>query len=194
MLKTFLASGPLVLLLLVNALMGPQHTNAATSSSEGCNMKSHYCLSDPECLDCILLSSSSTDAYFDCKHTYSDTSIGFGSDGANCDALQSWACCLDAVSSDDCLGNSFFAEYHLCFLQQSQELFGCPITNLECSYDGGVDDGAADDAVIIDDAEERSGVTTSSAPTCFGRLDLLEGIMIMCTVVSCLLLPFSAHE
>lgn len=158
------ASGPLVLFLLVTATTVLQHSGAI------CDDEWSACFDDAVCNSCYYewgQSDTSFDAFNECLEDYPDIDYGVEIDWCFWHAASD--CCKDSVNSNDCLGNSAFLEHALCNLNISVTAkVGEGCTAMTCN-DGSVavlvdDDAgvAGDDAGIVDDdtgvANDDTGV------------------------------------
>lgn len=161
--KIFVASGPLVLFLLVTATMVLQHTGAI------CDAEWSTCFDDEVCNECYYGWSESDeafDAHTECLDDYPD--IDYGADIDWCFVYAASPCCKAAVSSNDCLGNSAFVEYHVCSLNYSttsQEKGEC--TALTCN------DGMG--AVLADDDADTADDNAGTADDDAGEADADAG-------------------
>lgn len=83
-----------------------------SSSGSSCNNELFACFDDEECNECT--NNVSGEAYSECiaDQDVDETDV--------CAALSLGPCCVDAISSNDCLGNSAFVELWTCALRDQQ--------------------------------------------------------------------------
>lgn len=159
------ASGPLVLLLLATAAMTLQRTGAATSSAF-CTAETAACNDNEECVGCMsgyYSVDGGPEAFVECLE---DTSYYY--DAADpCTSLAGTPCCSDLMSANDCLGNSAFVDFWVCYMNEFTDALGvsgeCTAASLTCDGSGAevvVDD--TDDADATDDG--TGGVIGDDAP------------------------------
>jgi len=153
----------LLLFFLVNAT-NALHSEAVSPYSaklEGpqCVSEARNCAVGTECLECISpTTQEKLDAFLDCVAGMSTAR----SSPFSCASRSVPACCLDAVSANDCLGNDFFVAYKLCSVSGS--IFGdITIAGVEVEQCQAFDCSAADDSGegLVGDADggadEREG-------------------------------------
>lgn len=139
--KYFVASGPLVLLLLIIATLVLQYTGATTSSLSWCDAEYDVCYTNAECLECL-------QAWDDAEGATADECYGDYEYAADsCSQLSATPCCYAEFFSNDCLGNSAFVEYWTCYIDKVSIAVG----------PGGCDDLTCDGGI-----EGTSGVRSTS--------------------------------
>eukprot|EP00752_Nemacystus_decipiens_P007160 g6412.t1 len=156
------ASGPRFLLFLAFVTTTLQRAGAQISSPV-CTAEATACNEDPECSECstdwIQGSGAEgfTDAFNDCL-----VHSGYYDPAEPCSLYIGTPCCYDALSANDCLGNSAFVEFWVCFIDDLREAGGleeeCTAASLTCPEGSGsevvpddTDDEADDDASVIGD-------------------------------------------
>ncbi len=148
----------------VNALLQTESGSTASTGPEGprCVSEARSCAADKECLECISpTTQEELDAVLDCVAGSSTTGLS----PFSCTSRSVPACCLDAVSASDCLGNDLFVAYELCTLSSlfhditvsGIEVEECEA--LDCSAANGGGNGVIGDA--DGEADEREGTGDS---------------------------------
>lgn len=133
---------------------GPSITSSA--SDDECSADFQTCSGDTECAECLTLADTNEVQECTANNLFDGTDV--------CTHLSIAPCCIDAVSSNGCMGNNAFTEYYQCRNSQISTAAGqgtCSALTCDDDSVGGVD-GGADGA---DTAGETSGVQSSSPGT-----------------------------
>lgn len=152
-LKTRLAASWTLLLFLTTATIVLQHAGATTSSTAGCDQNALVaaCDADTVCSECR--SPESGAEWVECTEDFD-----LFTDSCSLHLVD--ACCYDATSANDCLGNDAFVESWLCFATNLVNASGQEgeCTTLPCSDDAGASSESDDDcfaelSACLDDEE-----------------------------------------
>lgn len=160
------ASGPVVLRLLVTATIVLQHTGALTSEPWylTCDdIKEEFCLTDPECYECIAYwDAPDDDALAECFGSF-DNGMDADDTSETCRISPAASCCFDSYTSTDCLGNSAYVEVSTCEIYAFAVLGGYEdclgATSWTCGdgRGGGAVADYTDDVVLL--ADDDTGYT-----------------------------------
>lgn len=146
-----------LLLLVAITTVVLQHASAATSSAY-CTSEFEDCYADEDCASCI--TEIDTEAYIDCAGDAAMDSIDTDVANYTCEVLSVSACCYDAGSDKNCLGNDAFVEYMLCTMSYMSSVVGGDeeCTTITCDAVDGVDS-------VVEEDESGAGGVMSSSPT-----------------------------
>lgn len=132
-----------------------QHAGAATSSTTDiCDAETRACIGDAECADCLRSISGNVDEYSECVSDYDYDDL-YDEDGEldACSYSSVTPCCVDSISTNDCMGNNAFVGYYTCLASYvSTETGRGECSTITCSDDSGGDDEVeGDDDVTVTD-------------------------------------------
>lgn len=150
-LKSRLAASGSLFVFLITATRLLQHAGAATSSMGICFAETDACFNETVCSECGSRGIS-VDEFNECLNS---NESGYSNEGDEdyCALYSATPCCIDALSTHDCLGNNAFVVLYTClssFISVQAGGEGC--STITCSAGiGGDDEVEGDDNVTVTD-------------------------------------------
>eukprot|EP00752_Nemacystus_decipiens_P007161 g6413.t1 len=130
----------------------------SSTSSSWCPAETTACDNNPECYECMTewaLRDDAGEALSECVENSYDHEVQV------CVGWAATPCCIDSMSSNDCLGNSAFVDFWECYVSYLSDAAGmdeeCTLTSPEGIGSGVVSDGSGE-------ADDDADVTGDDAP------------------------------